>query len=51
MRDDLDLSFFKGVLKERLAVIQAGREAQRKEGAPVELDQTKVGRLSRMACC
>ena len=28
--------------------IMAGREAQQKEGAPVELDQTKVGRLSRM---
>jgi DnaK suppressor protein len=48
VRDDLDLNVFKERLEERLAVIQAGREAQRKEGAPVELDQTKVGRLSRM---
>jgi DnaK suppressor protein len=48
VRDDLDPNFFKGMLEERLSAIQAGREAQRREGAPVELDQTKVGRLSRM---
>lgn len=48
MRDDLDLDEFKRLLEERLAVIQAGREAQRREGGPVELDQTRVGRLSRM---
>lgn len=39
MRDDLDLNFFKGLLEERLAFIQEGREAQRREGAPVELQQ------------
>jgi len=43
VRDDLDLNLFKGILEERLAAIRAGREAQRREGAPVELDQTKVG--------
>ena len=48
MRDNLDLKFFKGILEERLGAIRAECEAQRKEGAPVELDQTKVGRLSRM---
>ncbi|MDO9081277.1 MAG: TraR/DksA C4-type zinc finger protein [Desulfuromonadales bacterium] len=48
MRDDLDLNFFKQLLEERLAAIQAGRAAQQKEGAPVPLDQTCVGRLSRM---
>lgn len=48
MRDDLDLDGSKRRLEERLAAIQAGRAAQQKEGAPVELDQTKVGRLSRM---
>ncbi len=48
MRDDLDLSFFQKLLEERVAAIQQGREAQRKEAAPIELDQTKVGRLSRM---
>ncbi len=48
MRDDLDLNFYKKLLEERLDVIQADRAAQQSEGAPIELDQTKVGRLSRM---
>jgi DnaK suppressor protein len=48
MRDDLDLGAFKILLEKRLAEIMAGREAQQREGAPVELDQTRVGRLSRM---
>ncbi len=48
MRDDLDLTFFKERLEEHQAAIQSGRAAQQKEGAPVELDQTAVGRLSRM---
>lgn len=48
MRDDLNLKELQQRLEARLATLQAGREAQRKEGAPVELDQTKVGRLSRM---
>lgn len=48
MRDDLDLTYFKKLIEERLAAIQSGQEAQQQEGAPVELDQTRVGRLSRM---
>lgn len=48
MRDDLDLNFFREKLEERLSAIRAGRKAQQLEGAPVELDQSKVGRLSRM---
>ena len=48
MRDDLDLDALKTRLEERLNAILEGRDARRKEGAPVELDQTKVGRLSRM---
>jgi DnaK suppressor protein len=48
MREDLDLNAFKEHLEERLAVIQTGRAAQQQEGEPIELDQTKVGRLSRM---
>ena len=48
MRDDLDLTFFKKRLEEHQVAIQSGRAAQQKEGAPVELDQTAVGRLSRM---
>ncbi len=48
MRDDLDSGAIKILLEKRLTEIMAGREAQPREGAPVELDQTKVGRLSRM---
>ena len=48
MRDDFDSGAIKILLEKRLAEIMAGREAQQREGAPVELDQTKVGRLSRM---
>ncbi len=48
MRDDLDFDALKILFEKRLAEIMAGRDAQQREGAPVELDQTKVGRLSRM---
>ncbi|MBN2426743.1 MAG: TraR/DksA C4-type zinc finger protein [Deltaproteobacteria bacterium] len=48
MRDDLDLNFFKKSLEERLSAIRSGLEAKRVAGTPVELDQSKVGRLSRM---
>lgn len=48
MRDDLNLNFFRKSLEERLSAIRSGRETEQTEGAPVELDQTKVGRLSRM---
>jgi RNA polymerase-binding transcription factor len=48
MRDDLDLKFFRKSLEERLSAIRSGREAGQAEAAPVELDQAKVGRLSRM---
>ena len=48
MRDDLDLTYYKKLLDERLEKIRLGHGAQLKEGAPVELDQSCVGRLSRM---
>lgn len=48
MRDDLDLKYYKKLLENRLEAIKLGHGAQLKEGAPVELDQTCVGRLSRM---
>jgi len=48
VRDDLDLEYFKGKLEQRLDVLQSGRQEQQRDGAPVELDQTRVGRLSRM---
>ena len=48
MRDDLDLHHFRKALEERLTELQAGCDAQQKEGAPVQLDQAVLGRLSRM---
>ena len=48
MRNDIDLKYFKKRLEERLADIIAGQERQKKDVAPVELDQSKVGRLTRM---
>jgi len=47
MHSDIDLDYFKKRLNERLAAIMAGQEAS-KGGPPVELDQARVGRLSRM---
>lgn len=48
MHDDIDLKYFKKRLEDRLDDLTAGLERQKKETAPVELDQTRVGRLSRM---
>lgn len=48
MLDDINMIYFKKLLDERLEEIRLGHQAQLKEGAPVELDQTCVGRLSRM---
>jgi len=48
MRDDLNLEDYRRLLEERLAAIRLTREEQRRGGDPVELDQTRVGRLSRM---
>jgi DnaK suppressor protein len=38
---------FKKILEDRLAAITSSQEARKKE-APIELDQARVGRLSRM---
>ncbi|MBW2708460.1 MAG: TraR/DksA C4-type zinc finger protein [Deltaproteobacteria bacterium] len=49
MRDNIDLKYYEERLKERLEAIIASQESQKKEGgAPVELDQGRVGRLTRM---
>ncbi len=48
MRKDIDLNYFKQCLEERLEAIMARQEAQEGNEAPVELDQSRVGRLSRM---
>jgi DnaK suppressor protein len=48
MREDINLNYFKKLLEERLEAITARREAQKEDEAPVELDQARVGRLTRM---
>lgn len=48
MSEELDLNYFKKRLTARHQKILADREAQKQNTAPKELDQTSVGRLSRM---
>ena len=44
----LDLEKFRDALESRRAALRALADAHRSDGDPVELDQTRVGRLSRM---
>jgi len=48
MRNDIDLQYFKKRLEKRHEEIIAAQENRKKEVAPVELDQARVGRLTRM---
>ncbi|MFP3980761.1 MAG: TraR/DksA family transcriptional regulator [Desulfobacterales bacterium] len=48
MRDDIDIAYFKKRLEERLAEIDKDLAGGRQSAAPVELDQARVGRVSRM---
>lgn len=48
MSEELDLGAFKLRLEERRAAILANKEAMKQENGPLELDQARVGRLSRM---
>ena len=48
MIDDAFLKEMKQLLQDRLAELSAVEEQNRRDRAPVELDQTRVGRLSRM---
>lgn len=48
MRDNIDLDYFKKRLEERLKAITVEQKHQKAEAAPVALDQSRVGRLSRM---
>ncbi len=48
MPDDIDLEYFKKRLEDRLKVLSSAAEIQQGQGAPKELDQTRVGRLTRM---
>jgi RNA polymerase-binding transcription factor len=45
---DIDLIYFEELLNERLAEINELTEVGDNAAQPVELDQTRVGRLSRM---
>ena len=48
MRQEIDGKYFEQLLRKRRAEILRLQETQRSDGAPRELDQTRVGRLSRM---
>jgi len=48
MDDEIDLEHFKVRLEKRHKEILDGQAASKKENDPVELDQARVGRLSRM---
>jgi DnaK suppressor protein len=48
MRADLDLNYFKKTLLKRREVLLEGRGARNDASRAVELDQSRVGRLSRM---
>lgn len=46
MNDDIDLEYYKKRLEQRLAVLMENQS--KNDDSPVELDQTRMGRLSRM---
>jgi DnaK suppressor protein len=44
----MDEAYYKNKLEERLAELVAAQEASKEERKPVELDQARFGRLTRM---
>lgn len=48
MQNNIDINSFQKRLQARYAIIVAELESQKKGSAPVELDQARLGRLSRM---
>lgn len=48
MCEEINIGYFKTRLEERRDTILADKEAMKQGAAPVELDQARVGRLSRM---
>ena len=48
MSDAIDIPYFRQLLSERREALQALAETSQQAGATVELDQSSVGRLSRM---
>ncbi|MFW5988964.1 MAG: TraR/DksA family transcriptional regulator [Desulfosudaceae bacterium] len=48
MRTDINLDEFKKKLEDRLASITSDQAGREKESGPPELDQARIGRLTRM---
>lgn len=48
MRSDIDLQYFKDRLKTRLSEITKQQDSRKDRSGPVELDQGRTGRLTRM---
>lgn len=48
MSEDINLQYFKKRLQERRSAILTAQEAKKEGTEPIELDQARVGRLSRM---
>ncbi|MBC8316357.1 MAG: TraR/DksA C4-type zinc finger protein [Desulfobulbaceae bacterium] len=48
MHENIDSAYFKKRLEERLTAIIAEQETKKNGREPVELDQARMGRLSRM---
>jgi DnaK suppressor protein len=48
VRNDIDLNYFKNRLEQRLVELTAAAQERRKNSVGIELDQSRVGRLSRM---
>lgn len=48
MRKDIDLKEFQEALQQRLEAIESGQADRKNDNAPLELDQARTGRLSRM---
>ncbi len=48
MRSDIDLIYFKKRLEDRLQEIRSKQEKKKGNKGAVELDQARIGRLSRM---
>lgn len=48
MRSDIDLQYFKNRLESRFAEITKQQDSRKSQSGPVELDQGRTGRLTRM---
>ncbi len=48
MSDDINFHYFKKRLQERQHEIELIKTAKKEDSSPVELDQARIGRLSRM---